>query len=110
MKCVEEDCPLWVPELQDIGGCSWFHTEPCHLTPAAMRIVKLLIEYGISDEDAAIVEQAIAGEGRLKLERPLCPVCHDTGFTSEYKTYPSGGSVSTKSCPRCRTGQDQGGE
>jgi len=40
--------------LEDIRG-------PCHLTPAAKRLITLFIEHGISDEDAAVAEQAIVG-------------------------------------------------
>ena len=47
------------------AGFWWDAPQDCSLTPAAMRLVKMLIEHGISDEDAELVAKAIAGEGRL---------------------------------------------
>jgi len=64
--------------------------EDCHITEAAERLAKLLVERGISDEDAGLVERAIAGKGRLRLISDVVPF--DT-------------------CEKCQQiWQDQGGE
>ena len=69
MECSE--CLLSVPGLFIDGelthDCPFDVPDDCHLTLAAMRLVRLLIEKGISDDDAAVVERAIAGEGRLAI-------------------------------------------
>ena len=79
MECSK--CPISTPGLVSFDGqqtydCPFDIPDPCSLTPAAMRLVKMLIEHGISDEDAELVAKAIAGEGRLvfigKDEITLC--------------------------------------
>ena len=94
------------------AGFWWDAPQDCSLTPAAMRLVKMLIEHGISDEDAELVAKAIAGEGRLGLDTPICSACRGFGYVTEmtesgdarYGT--KSFSVSQKPCPKCR--QDQG--
>ena len=121
-KC--EECSMrYLFGRQGEPWCTYFDVplngvgDNCRLTPAAMHLVEILIANGISDEDADLVEKAIAGEGRLRLEiEGDCPSCGGTGQRI------MGGSVSTDSkpitwyetCSVCRGSgnvwQDQGGE
>ena len=69
-KC--EECSMrYLFGRQGEPWCTYFDVpldgigDNCRLTPAAMHLVEILIANGISDEDANLVEKAIAGEGRL---------------------------------------------
>jgi len=115
MECSK--CPISTPGLVSFDGqqtydCPFDIPDPCSLTLATINLVQLLIKKGILDEDAAIVEKAIAGEGRLGLDTPICSACRGYGYVTEmtesgdarYGT--KSFSVSQKPCPKCR--QDQG--
>ena len=122
MKC--EGCPFHgkLPEQGKCDGCPMsfgcgfaFHRPAsCHLTPAAMNLVRLLIEHGISDKDAELVESAIAGEGRLVLREVCCETCrHFTPwkyYDGEIMWECGGKGYLDPPKQPCGDWQDQGGE
>ena len=102
MECSK--CPISTPGLVSFDGqqtydCPFDIPDPCSLTLATINLVQLLIKKGILDEDAAIVEKAIAGEGRLFVLTPS-----EAHMVGEYRWNLQ---VARDKWER---GQDQGGE
>jgi len=111
-KC--EECSMrYLFGRQGEPWCTYFDVplngvgDNCRLTPAAMHLVEILIANGISDEDADLVEKAIASKGRLELIDKKLYACGECKWRDYF---PCSVCEKCKLLDRWEPRQDQGGE